>query len=112
MKATQETYERNALQDYSDQISEEEARDEWIECRIAEITNKINAALKSGEQIDSRMSGCSQTALDELAEYSSDTDHWIKQAILGKSITGLLIDSYARHYAEHDYLEFNAQEPS
>ena len=103
MAATQSGYERSTLSDYSDEISAEEARDEWIECRIAEIADAIRAALKSGTPVKSRMGAYEQTAVDELAEYSSSVDHWIKQAILGKPITELLIDAYTREHAEIDY---------
>ena len=107
---SQEAYERRAFSDYSEKEEAAEARHEAIETLAGEIAAGIEAALKSGAMIKSRVyAGSKQLAANELAcwaEEYSDQYTWLRMVLGGVPLAELqskMADAYAESFAEAEF---------
>ena len=118
---SQEAYERRTFNEYSEREEAAEARAEAIEALAGEITAGIEAALKSGAMVKSRVyTDGERTAVDELAcwaEEYSDAGEWLRKALSGQFTTddlrGAMTGAYADSFAEAEFdaeCECNAAE--
>lgn len=117
---SQEAYERRTFNEYSEREEAAEARHEAIEALAGEIIAGIEAALKSGAMVKSRVyTDGERTAVDELAcwaEEYSDAGDWLRKALAGEPLAELhkqMADAYADSFAENEFdaeCERNADE--
>ena len=108
---SQEAYERRTFNEYSEREEAAEARHEAIETLAGEIAAGIEAALKSGAMVKSRVyTDGERTAVDELAcwaEEYSDAGEWLRKALSGQFTTdelrATMADAYADSFAEAEF---------
>ena len=107
---SQEAYERRTFNEYSEREEADEARSDAIETLAGEIAAGIEAALKSGAEIQSRVyPGAKQIAVDELAcwaEEYSDAGEWLRKALAGEPLAELhkqMADAYADSFVESEF---------
>ena len=107
---SQEAYERRTSNEYSEREEAAEARHEAIEALAGEIAAGIEAALKSGADIQSRVyPGARPTAVQELSDWAQEYDDaggWIRRALAGVSVDEIradMIDGYAASFAESEF---------
>ena len=107
---SQEAYERRTFNEYSEREEAAEARHEAIEALAGEIAAGIEAALKSGATVKSRVyTEDERTAADELAcwaEDYSDAGYWLRKALAGVPLAELhkqMADAYADSFAENEF---------
>ncbi len=110
---SQEAYERRTFNEYSEREEAAEARHEAIEALAGEIAAAVEAALKSGAMIKSRVyTEDERTAADELAcwaEEYSDAGDWLRKALAGEPLAELhkqMADAYADSFAESEFDEW------
>ena len=107
---SQEAYERRTFNEYSEQEESAEERADGIETLAGEIAAAVEAALKSGAMIKSRVyTEDERTAADELAcwaEEYSDAGDWLRKALSGMPLDDLhakMADAYADSFAEAEF---------
>ena len=107
---SQEAYERRTFNEYSEREEAAEARSEAIETIASEIAAAVEAALKSGAMIKSRVyTDGERTAVDELAcwaEEYSDAGDWLRKALAGVPLAELhkqMAGAYADSFAESEF---------
>ena len=108
---SQEAYERRTFNEYSEREEADEARSDAIETLAGEIAAGIEAALKSGAEIPSRVySGSEHRAANELAYWAeeySDAGYWLRKALSGQFTTddlrGAMTGAYADSFAEAEF---------
>lgn len=106
----QEAYERRTFNEYDAECQAAEDRSEAIEMIAGEIAADIEAALKSGADIQSRVyPGAKQSAVRELSDWAQEYDDaggWIRRALAGVSVDEIradMIDGYAASFAENEF---------
>ena len=108
---SQEAYERRTFNEYSEREEAAEARHEAIETLAGEIAAGIEAALKSGATVKSRVyTDGERTAANELAYWAeeySDAGYWLRKALSGQFTTddlrGAMTGAYADSFAENEF---------
>ncbi len=107
---SQEAYERRTFNEYDAECQAAEDRSEGIEMIAGEIAAGIEAALKSGADIQSRVyPGAKQNAVQELSDWAQEYDDaggWIRRALAGVSVDEIraeMIAGYAESFAENEF---------
>lgn len=108
--SNQEAYERRTFNEYDAECQAAEDRSEAIEMIAGEIAADIEAALKSGADIQSRVyPGAKQSAVRELSDWAQEYDDvsaWIRRALAGVSVDEIraeMIAGYADSFAEAEF---------
>lgn len=108
---SQEAYERRTFNEYSEREEAAYERNSGIETLAGEIAAGIEAALKSGADIQSRVyPGAKQSAVLELSDWAREYDDpnvWLRLAIDGQysapEYRALMIDGYTASFAESEF---------